>query len=152
MSWQPGMVVRIGGNRMSVKVPTGADCVACHSKMACTFQGPESAYKTLEVPRLADCSVGDRVLVEEPASILLVALVVLLVLPVALLLGGYALAGCCVQFRYAILVLSLGGISLWCLGLYAANRWLSEAKRFQPRVRHCAAIVPLHHTTRPEDR
>ena len=62
MSWQTGMVLRIESDRMHVKVPTGADCAACHGKMSCTFQGPDKACKTLEVPRLAGTAVGDKVL------------------------------------------------------------------------------------------
>lgn len=142
MSWQTGMVVRIGPDAMQVKVPTGADCAACHGKMSCTFQGPDKAYKTLEVPRLADTAVGDQVLVEEPASVLFVALLALLVWPVTLLFIGYTLAACCVQFRFSILVLSVSGIGLWVLGLLLANRWLGHSKRFEPRVRRSAAFAP----------
>ena len=136
------MVLRIESDRMHVKVPTGADCAACHGKMSCTFQGPDKACKTLEVPRLAGTAVGDKVMVEEPATVLLVALLVLLVWPVTLLFVGYALASCCVQFRFSILVLSISGIGLWLLGLLAANRWLSQSKRFQARVRRSTVYAP----------
>lgn len=135
MSWQPGLVTQIDDHGMSVKVSTGTDCAACPGKTECTFRGPESAYRTLRVARLEGCVVGDRLLVQEPGSVLAVALVVLVALPVALLSGGYALALCCVHFRYNALLLWLSGTALWIAGLYLANRWMSRASHFQTIVR-----------------
>ena len=135
MSWQPGLVVQIDDHGMSVKVPTGADCTACPGKIACTFKGPESSYRTLRVPRIEGCVVGDRLLVEEPGSVLAMALVVLVALPVALMAGGYALATCCVQFQYATPLLWATGVGIWIAGLYLANRWMSRAPRFQAIAR-----------------
>lgn len=135
MSWQAGLITHIDDEGMSVKVPSGAECAACPGKMACNFQGPESAYRTLRVPRLERCAVGDRVLVEESGSVLALALVVFVALPIALMLAGYALAQCCVQFRFGAAAIWIAGATLWGLGLYLANRWTSRAARFQSAVR-----------------
>jgi len=135
MTWQPGLITAIDGDTMSVKVPTGAECGSCHGKTACTFRGPESAYQTLRVPKLEGCVVGDRLLVEEPGSLLAVALLVMIVLPAALLLVGYMLTVCCVRFQYATLLLTVLGVAIWIIGLYVANRWMTSSPRFQPVVR-----------------
>lgn len=135
MAWQPGLITAIDGDEMAVKVPTGADCAACHGKTACHFGGPASAYKTLHVPRLEGCGVGDRLLVEEPGSVLTVAVVVMIALPLGLVLAGYTLSTCCMRFDYATLLLSILGIAIWLAALYAVNRWMTSSPRFQPNVR-----------------
>ncbi len=135
MTWQPGLITAIDGDEMSVKVPTGADCAACHGKTGCHFGGPASAYKTLRVPRVEGCGVGDRLLVEEPGSALAVTFVVMIVLPLGLVLAGYGLSKCCMRFDYATLLLSILGVAIWVAGLYAANRWMTASPRFQPNVR-----------------
>lgn len=135
MTWQPGLITAIDGDEMAVKVPTGADCAACHGKTACHFGGPASAYKTLRVARLEDCGVGDRLLVEEPGSVLALAIVVMIGLPLGLVLAGYVLWTCCMRFDYATLLLSILGVAIWLAALYAVNRWITSSPRFQPKVR-----------------
>lgn len=135
MTSQPGLITDIDGDEMSVKVATGADCAACPGKTACSFRGPESAYRTLRVPRLEGCVAGDRLLVEESGSVLAVTFVVMIILPIGLVLAGYALSTCCMRFDYATLMLAILGIAIWVGGLYVANRWMTSSPRFQPVVR-----------------
>lgn len=135
MSWQPGLITHIDEQAMSVKVRSDIDCAACPGKMACRFEGPDSAYRTLRVSHIEGCTVGDRVLVEEPASVLGVALLLVVALPVILMLSGYWLAAHWLRFPYATLLLWLTGITVWVGALSAANRWMSRAPRFQTAVR-----------------
>ena len=141
MSWQPGLITHIDGEGMSVKVATGADCAVCPGKMACTFQGPDAAYRTLRVECIEGCAVGDRLLVEEPGSVLAVALLLIVALPVVLLLTGYSLLVCCLKFPYASLALWLSGAGVWMGGLYGANRWMTQAPRFQTKVRQPMSVA-----------
>lgn len=148
MSWQPGLITHIDDDGMSVKVPTGADCAACPGKSACTFQGPDSSYRTLRVQHLDGCAVGDRLMVDEPGSVLAVTLMVVVGLPVVLMLGGYALAECCVRFPYATLLLWVSGVALWAGGLVLVNRWMIRAPMFQTTIRRPAELadtLPDHH-------
>ena len=89
MSWNPGLITRIEGDRMDVKVPTAEDCPACPVKSVCTFEGPASAYRTLHVASRDGYRVGDRVEVEEPISVLGVTFVALVLVPVILLSIGH---------------------------------------------------------------
>ena len=139
MSWEPGLITHIDADGMSVKVPTGNDCGACAAKSLCTFQGPDAAYRTLRVAHVEGCAVGDRLMVKEPGSVLAVVLLALVVWPVVLLLTGHGLAVCCAKFPYAVLVLWVSGGTVWVGGLYAANRWITQAPRFQTMARRPAS-------------
>ncbi len=127
---------------MVVKVPTGVDCTVCSTKSACTFRGPDSAYRTYRVKREVGYSVGDRVRIDEPGGVLGVALLATVVAPVTLIVTGYVLLDCCVRFRYAIAVFWLVGLLLWTTVLFVANRWMTHAARFQPRIRPIVRGTP----------
>jgi len=129
------LITAIEGDWMFVKVPTGTDCDVCQVKSACTFQGPDAAYRMLRVARVVGCAVGDRVWVEQPASVLGIGLLALAVLPVALVFAGYALSVCCFQFPYANLLLWVIGIAVWLVAIYGTNQWLTHAPRFQTTIR-----------------
>ncbi len=119
---------------MDVKVPTGADCAVCPVKSACTFSGPESAYRTHRVALIPGCVVGDRVWVDEPTSVLVVTLLVVVGVPVILLFAGYAINACCVRYPYGVAALWLAGIAVWVIVLYGANLWMARAAPFQVRI------------------
>lgn len=135
MSWQPGLVARIDERWIHVKVRADTDCAACQGKNPCTFQGPDSAYRTLKVPRCSSYRVGEQVSVEEPDSVLWVTLLALIVVPVALMLGGYGLRSCCLQGSFATPALWVVGVLIWLAALYGVNRWMSRAASFQTRIR-----------------
>jgi positive regulator of sigma E activity len=152
MSWEPGLITHIDDQGMSVKVRSGVDCAACPGKMACSFQGPDSAYRTLRVQLIDGCAVGDRLMVEEPASVLGVALLLVLALPLTLMLTGYWLAANLLRFPYAALILWLTGIAVWVGALYVANRWMSRSPRFQTAVRQPAVLTDTSPADHPESK
>jgi positive regulator of sigma E activity len=131
---EPGLITRIDEGSMYVKVPLGLGCKTCPNKSACTFSGPERAYRTFRVRRIQGCRVGDRVLVHESGATLAITWLVLVVLPLVLILAGYGLLTCCVQFPYATFVLWVIGVALWIAAMYAANLWVERGVHFRERV------------------
>jgi len=129
-----GLITRINDGWMEIKVSLLDKCSACANKSMCTFSGPENAYQTFRVPRVTNCRVGDRVLVQVPGTRLAMTALVMIALPLVLLLSGYALRDCCMRFPYATLLLALIGIALWIAAMYGANRWMERNIRFQERV------------------
>jgi len=134
LTTDPGLIIRIDKGWMYVKVPVGSGCGACAMKSQCTFSGPNSAYRTFRVRQVPDCRVGDRILVDVPSNVLGVTGLVLVVLPVALILAGYWLIQCCLQFPYATPLLWLTGIAVWLVAMFAANRWVDRSARFSERI------------------
>lgn len=141
LSTEPGLITRIEDGWMHVKVPVGLGCNACGNKSLCTFSGPERAYRTFRIKHIAGCEVGDRVLVHLPGSVLAITALVMIALPVAMILAGYGLLVCCLQFPYATLLLWLTGVVLWAAALYGANYWMERGVRFQERVRPVAELL-----------
>lgn len=134
LSADPGLITRIDKGWMYVKVPVGSGCRACAMKSQCTFSGPNSAYRTFRVREVPECRVGDRILVEVPSNVLAVTGLVLVVLPAAMILAGYWLIQCCLQFPYATPLLWLAGIAVWLAAMYSANRWVDRSARFRERI------------------
>ena len=139
MSWIPGLITRIDGDRMDVKVPTAEDCPACPIKSVCTFEGPASAYRTLHVASRDGYRVGDRVEVEEPISVLGVTFVALVLVPVILLSIGHWLT---TRFEDTLEMASFWGTSAatWLVVVYLANRWMTRSPRFATRIRRVARL------------
>ena len=137
----PGLVTRVENGWMHVKVPVGLGCRACPNKTACTFSGPDRAYRTFRVRHVEGCRKGDRVLVNVPVSVLGVTALVMLGLPILIILGGYHLLVCCMLFPYATALLWLAGVVLWLAAMYGANHWMEHAARFQARVRSVAELL-----------
>lgn len=144
LSTEPGLITRIEEGSMYVKVPVGLGCNVCPNKMSCTFGGPERAYRTFRVHREEGCRVGDRVLVHVPGAVLGVTGFVLVGLPFLLILGGYGVLKCCVQFPYATFVLWVVGITLWLVAMYGANAWIERGIQFRERIEHVADLRPRH--------
>ncbi len=142
LSPDPGLITSIEAGWMHIKVPVGHGCRACPNKTACTFSGPDRAYRTFRIRYVEGCQIGDRVLVIVPASAIGVAALVMLVLPVLMLFGGYVLLECCMEFPYATVLLWLAGIVLWFAAMYGANYWMEHAARFQERVQPVAKAIP----------
>lgn len=142
MSWYPGLITRVDNDWMEVKVPTGDDCTVCPVRTACSFEGPKKAYRIYRVGRQDDYAVGDRVEVEEPASVLTVAFLVIAVVPLILLVLGYELTVWIDAASRSPVLMWLAGIAAWFALLILANRWVSRSPRFQTRIRGAAAGDP----------
>ena len=137
MSWNPGLITRIDGDRMDVKVPTAEDCPACPIKSLCNFDGPADAYRTLHVASRGDYKVDDRVEVEEPILVLGVTFVALVLVPVVLLTIGYWLAAWSGN-TLAMPSLWTAGTATWLVVVYIANRWMIHSPRFETHIRRAS--------------
>ena len=135
MSWSPGLITRIDSEWMEVKVPTGEDCTVCPAKNACSFEGPKKAYRVFQVPRQGNYAAGDRVEVEDPASVLGVAFAVFVVAPVVLLAVGFGLTARFDNAARLPILLWTAGVTCWLAIIFLANRWIIRATRFQTRIR-----------------
>ena len=144
LSTEPGLITRIEKGSMYVKVPVGLGCNVCPNKLSCTFSGPERAYRTFRVHHEEGCRVGDRVLVHVPGAVLGVTGLVFVGLPFLLVLGGYSLLSCCVQFPFAALFLWIIGIALWLAAMYGANAWIERGVQFRERVEPVAELLRRH--------
>lgn len=142
MSWYPGLITGVGNDWMEVKVPTGDDCTVCPVRTACSFEGPKKAYRVFRVRRQSDYAVGDRVEVEEPASVLAVAFLAIVVVPVILLVLGYELTVWIDRASESPVLMWIAGIAAWFAVLVLANRWVSRSPRFQTRIRGGATGRP----------
>ena len=136
MSWSPGLITHVDSEWMEVKVPTGEDCTVCPARSACSFEGPKKAYRVFQVPRQGDYVEGDRVEVEDPASVLGVAFMAFVVTPVFLLALGFELTIRFDDLAQSPILVWTAGIALWLAVIFLANRWVSRATRFQTRIRH----------------
>jgi positive regulator of sigma E activity len=135
LSTNPGLISRIEKGWMHVKVPVGTGCHACARKSQCTFSGPRRAYRTFRVRRLPECQVGDRVLVDILRSALTIAGIVLVIVPVLMIFGGYWLLQTWLRFPDAMPLLWLVGITAWLLLLFAVNKWIERSARFNQQIR-----------------
>lgn len=140
-SSDPGLVTRVENGWMHVKVPVGLGYRACPNKTACTFSGPDRAYRTFRIRHVEGCRKGDRVLVSVPVLVLGVTALVMLGLPIVMVLGGYNLLVCCMLFPYATPLLWLAGVVLWLAAMHGANHWMEHAAQFQARVRPVAELL-----------
>ena len=135
MSWSPGLITHVGNDWMEVRVPTGDDCTVCPAKSACSFEGPKKAYRDFRVARGAGLVPGDRVEVEEPASVLAVAFVAFVAAPAILLAFGFGLAARIDNLAHWPILTSTAGVAAWLLIIVLAERWVSRSRRFQARIR-----------------
>lgn len=73
-------------------------------------------------------------LVHVPGAVLGVTGLVFVALPFLLILGGYGLLTCCLQFPYAAILLWGIGIPIWVAAMYGANVWIERGVQFQEHV------------------
>lgn len=131
MSRIPGMILQIRPATVLVRVPTGSDCDVCPVNTLCAFKGPDAAYRTIELPWDEGLEPGDRVIVEQPDSILGIVALVVLVLPLMLLTIGYALSSSWLMAPYQDRYLWIAGIIIWASSAWLAHRWVEHAPRFR---------------------
>jgi positive regulator of sigma E activity len=134
LSNSPGLITRINGDWMYVKVPVGSGCHACARKSQCTFSGPGRAYRTFRIRQAPECRVGDRILVDVPSGAMLVAGIVFILVPVVMMLFGYWALNSWLRFPHATTMLWLIGISAWLTLLFAVNKWMERSVRFTERI------------------
>ena len=69
-----------------------------------------------------------------PGGALTVASIVLVVVPVVMILGGYWLLRSWLRFPYATPLLWLTGLAAWLVLMFVVNKWMQRSARFNERV------------------
>ncbi len=134
MAIEKGLVTEIRDGLMEVRVPRAEGCSACAARNACTFVGPDSAYRRVRLAHRTGIAVGDLLSLEFSDAARNLSALILFGSPILFVAGGVLVAQY-VQFAYAEVVAVLAGVVLYGLTLILANRWVSRVRAFQPRVR-----------------
>jgi positive regulator of sigma E activity len=134
MARETGKVTQIENGWMEVKVPTGNGCALCKGKSACTFRGPDSAYRHFKLPHQPGIQEGNRVSLEIRDAAQNLSAFILFGSPVILFLASYLL----INYYFRIPNSEIWSVAvtavLYGITLFLSNRWLSRLPMFQPRL------------------
>ncbi len=134
MAKEIGKVTKIDNSWMDIKVPSNKGCSSCGLKSACTFSGPDDAYRHFMVPFQTDIKEGDLVkLVVSDAAQNLSALIIF-GSPTLLFFLSYLLINNYIQASNSEVWSVLITIVLYGIVLVLSNHWLSRLSFFQPKV------------------
>lgn len=136
MSKEIGKVADITNGWMDIKIPIGSGCTFCQSKTSCSFHGPETAYRHVQLPVQSGIEIGDRVTLETPESAQNISALIVFGLPILLALAGYFIANHFLSIPHAEVWGVIGGFVLYTLILIISNRWFSKLPLFLPRIVH----------------
>ena len=92
MEKEIGKVTKIEADWMNIKIPVREGCNSCSVKSACSFVGPDSAYRYLKLPQKPGILEGDQVVLETKESVQNISALIVFVLPIFLIIGCYLLA------------------------------------------------------------
>ena len=134
MAQEVGKVTKIEDGWLHVQIPTGEGCTSCGAKTACSFKGPESAYRSMKIPYRNGITAGNLVKLEIPDWSQNLATLIVFVLPIFLILGSYLLANYYFRIPNSEIWGILAGFVLYVAALYFFNRVLSKSPSFSPRV------------------
>jgi sigma-E factor negative regulatory protein RseC len=133
---ETGKIIRIEEKTMTIQMRSEAHCQFCASKSACVFQGPESMYRFIKVPRKAGYQEGDTVTLEYKESSKIVSALIIFLLPIIfLLLGyliGYELFGTLTGEILGVIICFLLSVVI----LYLLNRSIAKSDYFLPKIVH----------------
>ncbi|GAB4363641.1 MAG: hypothetical protein Kow0042_01680 [Calditrichia bacterium] len=134
MGEEIGKVVKVEQGQMTVQLAKGQHCNVCAAKSLCTFEGPEAAYRFIELPYENGFQEGSQVKLEYRESTRITAAFIIFMLPIIFMLVGYALADRYLDFVNRGLVGAFAGFVLSGGLLYLLNRVLAKSRFFLPRV------------------
>jgi positive regulator of sigma E activity len=134
MAREIGKVTIIENGWMEVKVPTGRGCTSCLGKSACTFSGPDSAYRNFKIPFQNGIQEGDRVTLEIRESAQNLSALIIFGSPVILFPVSYLLIDKVFQISNSEIWSVVVTAILYVVTLILSNRWFSQSPTFQPRI------------------
>lgn len=134
MATEIGKVERINAPWIELKIPVQEGCLMCHSKMSCSFHGPDSAYGHVKIPYQSGIEVGDRVTFETREAAQNISALIIFGLPVLLILAGYFIVTKSLGIPHAELWGVLSGIAVYGLLLIGFNKWFSRSPMFLPKI------------------
>jgi len=129
-----GKVERIEDRWIELRIPVAEGCLVCHSKMSCSFHGPESAYGHIKIPFQPGIEVGDKVTFETQESAQNISALIIFGLPILLILAGYFVTTHYLRIPHAEVWGVIGGFVIYGLLLILFNKWFSKMPLFLPKV------------------
>jgi positive regulator of sigma E activity len=88
MATEVGKVERVNRRWIELRVLPAEGCLMCHSKISCSFHGPESACGHIKIPYQSGIDVGDKVIFETKEAAKNISALVVFGLPILLILAG----------------------------------------------------------------
>jgi positive regulator of sigma E activity len=134
MAIELGKVERINHKWIELRVAPSEGCLMCHSKMSCSFHGPDSAYGHVKIPYQSGIDVGDRVTFETKESAQNISALIIFGLPILLILTGYFVVTQFFNIPYAELWGVFSGIFVYGILLIVFNKWFSKLPMFLPKI------------------
>jgi positive regulator of sigma E activity len=135
MGQETGLITKVEKDRMTVQLNNGEGCSVCAAKSACVFAGPQSNYRYIKVPAIPGAREGQLVTLEYREMSKVVAALVVFILPILFILGGYALGDTVLKTSVTGTWGAVGGFVLSIGVLYLMNRWLAHSRLFRPKVK-----------------
>lgn len=134
MTREIGRVTSVENGEIEVKVPTGDGCALCGGKAACSFSGPDSAYRIFRLPFQFGIQKGSRLTLEIRGSAQIISALIIFTSPVILFLAIYLMMSSYLHFPNSELWSGLATLVFYSITLIFSNHWLSRSAMFQPRI------------------
>jgi len=134
MARETGKVTIIKNGWMEVKVPTGKGCAFCGGKAACTFSGPDSAYRNFKLLYQSGIQEGSRITLEIRESAQTISALIIFGSPIILFLASYLLLNNYFRIPNSEIWSVLVTVVSYGITLFLSNRWLTRLPMFQPRI------------------
>lgn len=134
MGEEIGKVIKFNSGQMTIQLAKGEQCSVCAAKSLCSFEGPDSNYRLIDIPYQNGLQQGSKVTLEYRESSRITAAFIIFMLPIIFVLVGYALADRYLDFVNRGLVGAFAGFVLSGGLLFLLNRVLAKSRFFLPRV------------------
>lgn len=134
MAKEVGKVEKIKGKWIELRVPPAEGCLMCHSKVSCSFHGPESAYGHIKIPYQSGIDIGDKVIFETKEAAKNISALVVFGMPILLILTGYFIVTQYFPIPHAEVWGILGGLIVYGILLIGFNKWFSRLPVFLPKI------------------
>ncbi len=132
MGQETGKVIRIENQQATVQMRSSEQCHVCAAKSACSFNGPESAYRYMTVPLQKGIREGDVVSLEYRGRSRIFSALIVFLLPILLILAGYFLTDYFFRTANSGMWGAIGGFLLSVPVLYGLNRLLERSRFLVP--------------------
>ena len=133
MGTETGKIIGKSTRGITVRLTAGEQCGTCAAKSLCAFQEGSTQWRFLVLPESADVPVGSQVELEYPESSRILAAVLVFLLPLVFLVGGYVIGE---RLSFA------GGIAGAITGFFLSggvlallNRRIKRSRKFLPKIK-----------------
>jgi sigma-E factor negative regulatory protein RseC len=127
----PGIIERISGDRVFVRILSQSACSACHAKGACSIADVEEKIIETEIDLEERWETGDKVMVKMEESLGRKAVVLGYVFPFIVLLSSIIIFLSLIKSEGLAALLSIFMLVPYYAGLYLFRNKLSKKFRFR---------------------